>query len=364
MKVFATPKTALLALSMSAVPMAATAQEVINITIGASHPPVVAWVGQITNTFIPEVNRILAEEGNYTVEFNEMYGGTLYNVNETLTAISEGLADVGWVFSLVEGSRLPLTQVTGYLPGVTSDPILLMDVFNELNATLPALQEEWARQNVVFLSATSADGHQLFTTFPVESLADLEGRRISAPGSVGTWMGNTGAIPVDGAATTFYTDASTGLTDGANTTLSVANSIGYFEVAPYVTIANLGSTFFGGLIVNQDVWDGLPEEVQAAFREAAGTYSTAVGEDVNGRVGGIMERLRTEGPNMDPPIVITEMSDEERAAWINGLPNLAQQWVEENEANGLPAREVLQAYMAAARAAGATPIRNWDEELQ
>lgn len=361
-KIFNT-KAAVAALALAGAPAVANAQEVISLTIGASHPPVVAWVGQITNTFIPEVNRILAEEGEYTVEFNEMYSGTLYGVSETLTAISDGLAEVGWVFSLVEGSRLPLTQITGYLPGVTVDPVLMMSVFNDLNETVPALQEEWDRQNVVFLAGTSADGHQLFTTFPIDDLSDLEGRKVSAPGSVGTWMGGTGAIPVDGALPSFYTDAATGLTEGANTTLTVAASIRYTEVAPYVTIANLGNTFFGGLIVNKDFWEGLPEPVQAAFRQAARTYSVAVGEDVNGRVAGIMERLRTEGPSQNPPIVVNELTEEQRRAWIEGLPNLAQQWVDTNEAAGLPAREVLTAYMNAARAAGAMPIRNWDEEL-
>ena len=357
-------RTATAALALASLPGLAAAQEVIDITIGASHPPAVAWVAQITETFIPEVNRILAEDGNYTVEFNEMYSGTLYKVNETLTAISDGIADVGWVFSLVEGSRLPLTQITGYLPGVTSDPVLLMNVFNDLNETVPAFQEEWDRQNVVFLSATSGDGHQLFTKFPVTSLADIAGKKISAPGSVGTWMGGTDAIPVDGAATTFYTDAATGLTEGANTSLSVANSIKYFEVAPHVTMVNLGSTFFGGLIVNKDVWEGLPEEVQQAFRDAARTYSVAVGEDVNGRVEKIKTYLSEEGPSQNPPITVTEMSAEDRQAWFDGLPNLAQQWVDANEAQGLPAREVLKAYMEAARAAGATPVRNWDEEVQ
>lgn len=355
--------TIMAAMSLSVLPQMSQGQEVIELTIGASHPPAVAWVGQITETFIPEVNRILAEEGKYSVSFNEMYGGTLYKVNETLTAISEGIADVGWVFSLVEGSRLPLTQITGYLPGVTSDPVLLMDVFNELNETVPAYKEEWDRQNVVFLSATSADGHQLFTKSPISGLADLDGMKISAPGSVGTWMGGTGSIPVDGAATTFYTDAATGLTEGANTTLSVANSIKYLEVAPYITKVDLGSTFFGGLIVNKDVWEGLPEEVQNAFREAGRTYSKAVGEDVNGRVAKIWADLEANGASRTPPVVISEMSAEDRQKWFAGLPNLAQQWVDATEAQGLPAREVLKAYMDAARAAGAQPVRAWDEEI-
>ncbi|MGO4852372.1 C4-dicarboxylate TRAP transporter substrate-binding protein [Phaeovulum sp. W22_SRMD_FR3] len=339
--------------------------ETIHATIGASHPPAVPWVGQISKSFVPGVNAKLEAAGSeYRLDFTEAYSGQLYKANETVTALSDGLADIGWVFSLVESSRLPLTQVTGYTPGVLSDPVKLIKIFNDLNESVPALKDEWTAQNLVFLSATAGDSHQLFTNFPVKSLADLNGRKLSAPGTVGNWLQGTGAIPVDGTAASFYTDAATGLTEGATTVLTVAEGIKYTEVAPYVTITNLGSTYFGGLVANMDFWNGLPEEVQIAIRDAAHDYSVAVGEEVLQREAAFLEKLRTEGPTMSPPVTVTEMSAEDLKTWFAAMPNVPAAWVEASEARGLAAGELLQTYMKAARDVSATPLRDWDVEMR
>jgi hypothetical protein len=58
-----------------------------------------------------------------------------------------------------------------------------------------------------------------------------------------------------------------------------------------------------------------------------------------------------------------EWSREQRLEWVNSMPNIAAEWVAANEAKGLPAQEVLTAYMAAMRARGAQPLREWDKEL-
>lgn len=350
-------------LTLAVLPTLVSAQEKIQITIGASHPPVVPWVGKLTETFIPEANRILAETGKYTLSFNEQYSGTLYKVNETLTAVSEGLTDIGWVFSLAEGSRLPLNNITAFLPGVTGDGLLLAQVFNELNDINPALQAEWDKQNTVFLAATGADTHHIFTTFPWNSIDELRGKKISAAGALGTWLSGTGAVPVDGSATGFYTDAATRLTDGANIPLTVVNGIKYFEVAPNMKEIDLGTTYFGALAANKDFWANLPLEIQDALTEASRTYSVAVAEETKARVAKIMDFVRTQGPSQTPPIVLSTLSEEQRAAWFSALPNLAQEWVDANEARGLPARALLEDYMTKARALGATPDRNWDQEL-
>ena len=45
---------------------------------------------------------------------------------------------------------------------------------------------------------------------------------------------------------------------------------------------------------------------------------------------------------------------------FRGLPNIARTWV---DSSGPAARDVLNAYFAAIRAAGQTPGRNWDREV-
>jgi hypothetical protein len=45
------------------------------------------------------------------------------------------------------------------------------------------------------------------------------------------------------------------------------------------------------------------------------------------------------------------------------MPNIAKEWADGLEAQGVPAADFMRAYMDGLRARGETPVRNWDEEL-
>lgn len=69
-------------------PLTAGAQQVINLTIGSSHPATVPWVAAMQNFVVPETNKRLAAAGNrYRINWREAYGGVLYKANATLTSI-------------------------------------------------------------------------------------------------------------------------------------------------------------------------------------------------------------------------------------------------------------------------------------
>ncbi|RMH85053.1 hypothetical protein EA796_10915 [Pseudomonas sp. AOB-7] len=342
----------------------AQAGETFKLNVGASHPTSLPWVGVIPEHFIPEVNRRVEALGKgYSIQWNETYGGQLYKANATLSSVADGIVDIGWVFSNLEGSKQPLSQVTIYTPAVSDDPQLVMAVFNELNETLPALKAEWEKNNLVFLGACSGDPYHLFTTFPLNSVADLKGRKISTPGVLASWMRGTGGVAVQGALPSYYTDIQTGLSEGALSLTSGVMGIKLYEVAPYVTKVNLGSTYFGALAINKDSWKRLPPEVRQILKDVGREYSQKMGEAVLGLYAQGMQQMQANATSSQPPLVISEWTREQRLAWISQMPNIAAEWVRDNEAKGLPAREVLSAYMNAMRQRGAQPLRNWDQEL-
>src|SRR5690606_32104968 len=94
--------TGLLLASAFAFPATALAQETINLTVASSHPPAIPWVGMIKSHFMAETDRLLAEGGNYKIEWNEAFGGALYKANATLSSVEDAVTDIGWVFSFLE----------------------------------------------------------------------------------------------------------------------------------------------------------------------------------------------------------------------------------------------------------------------
>jgi TRAP-type C4-dicarboxylate transport system substrate-binding protein len=332
----------------------AVAQQQITINIGSSHPEANIWVYAMKNTFQPEVNRILAESGEYQVNWVESYAGTLYKFTDTREAVMDGIVDVGMVGTVWEGANMPLQNVTYFTPFATEDHRMIIEIFDDLSENLPELKDSWAQNGMVHLSSLITDSYDIYGTFPVNSMADLQNRKLNAPGTSANWLRDTGATPVDGALTTYYTNIQTGVTEG---TLSFASGIlptRVYEVAPELTRVGIGSMYFGGIAANKDFFEGLPAPVQEAMRAAAKATSVAHGDYVGDLAARALVEMQAAG------LTIHDLPAEEKAAWVNGLPNIIEPWLEQT---GDAGKVVLKAYFDALRERGATPLRNWDEGL-
>ena len=329
----------------------AFAQESVTVNIGSSHPEANIWVYAMKNAFQPEVDRILAEKGEYKVDWNEAYGGTLYKFTDTRAAVSDGIVDVGMVGTVWEGAAMPLQNVTYFTPFATEDHKLLIKIFDDLSANLPALHDSWTAQNMVPLSSLITDSYDIYANFPVNTMADLQNRKLNAPGTSANWLQGTGATPVDGALTTYYTNIQTGVTEG---TLSFASGIlptRVYEVAPELTRVGIGSMYFGAIAANKDFYDGLPAPVQEAFMAAAAVTSTAHGDYVSELAEKAMTEMQAAG------LTVHELAAEEKAKWTDGLPDIVAPWLEQTGDDG---KIVLSAYFDALRENGVTPGRDWD----
>ncbi|MFN3494855.1 MAG: hypothetical protein ACK40L_10130, partial [Hydrogenophaga sp.] len=112
--------------------------------------------------------------------------------------------------------------------------------------------------------------------------------------------------------------------------------------------------------VLKDTWAKLPPEVQTAMREAGAEYSRRHGEDLVTRHQTAMDRMVEVGKTQNPPVTVTPMSQADRRKWIDSLPPLSQEWVKNNSARGVQAQALLSQYIAAVKARGAQPERDWE----
>jgi len=330
----------------------ATAQERITINIGSSHPVTNIWTFAMKEMFQPEVDRILKEGGaKYEIRWREHYGGTLYKFTDTRVAVRDGIVDVGLVGTAWESSTMPLQNVAVFAPFATNNHEHLIEIFDKLNTTLPALRDSWTAQNMVPLSSLITGTYDIYATFPVKDMASLKNKRINAPGTSANWLRGTGATPVDGALTTFYTNIQTGVTDGA---LSFASGIGparVYEVAKYLTRVDIGAMYIGSVAVNKKVFDGLPKEVQDAMLKAGKATSVAHGKHVTKTSNAALETMKAAG------LQISDLPQAEKIKWVNDLPNIVAPWL---QGTGDAGKQVLKAYFDELRARGVKPLRDWD----
>jgi TRAP-type C4-dicarboxylate transport system substrate-binding protein len=334
---------------------AAGDDETIKLTVASSQATTLAWVGTMHTLVVPELDRRLAARGSpYRIRWTEAYGGSLYKYGETLEAIEIGLTDMGWVGTLWELSKLPLQNVTFYAPFVSDDFRTVVDIVNELHRTVPAMTDAWTAQNTKFLGASALDTYHLMTNFPLHTFEDLRGRKILAPGPSAAWLEGTGAVAVDGSLTTYYQQIQTGVADGVITILTGAAPNRLHEVAPHITLVGLGSQVTGALAINLDTWNRLPDDVRTVLEELGPDYSSAVADEIGRRYDASIARMQSEGAT------VTELPLAEKQQWLAAMPDIAGRWIEATERRGVPAGEVLRAYMSAIRARGGMPLRDWD----
>jgi len=230
----------------------------------------------------------------------------------------------------------------------------VVDIVNELHRTVPAMNEAWTAQNVKFLGASALDTYHLMTNFPVRTVDDLRGRKILAPGPSAAWLEGTGAVAVDGSLTTYYQQIQTGVADGVITILTGAAPNRLHEVAPYITLVGIGSQVTGALAINLDTWNRLPADVRAILDELGPEYSRGVADDIARRYDLELARMESEGAT------VFELPLAEKQKWLAAMPDIAGEWIAATEKRGIPAGDVLRAYMSAIRARGGAPLRAWD----
>lgn len=330
--------------------------DTMNVTIVAGHPPVFRWVKHVNQTFIPAVNAALEGTGT-TINWSEQYGGSLAKVGDELEAVEEGLAEIGLVSSLFDPAKLAVQNVTYFTPFVQSDATLVGEWMDQLQRDNPAMQAAWADNGLEYLGAAiGIDDYLLMTSFPVNSISDLDGRKIGAPGPAVNWLKGTGAVGVSGNLTTYYNEIKTGVYDGVIVFASAALPGKLHEVAPYITKVGFGAQYAGGLAANKDWYDGLSPDVQKALKDAAIKDRIAYHADLDASVTKFLTIMQSQGAT------INEVDQAFRNEWAAGMENVAQLWAERLDSAGMDGTGVLKTYMDTMRAAGATPVRNWDQE--
>ncbi len=333
--------------------------EKIKAVVIDGYPAKAMWVKEFTEFFIPEVDKRLAEAGNYEMDWQESYGGSIVKPKGVLEGIKLGLGDIGIVTTIFHNSKLPSQALSAVTPFVAADARAVAKAVDEIAKEFPTMQKEFEKQNQVYLATgVVLDTYQVFSTQPVTSLKDLEGGKVAGAGMNMRYLeGIEGAAGVRGGLTDFYNMLQTGMVEHAMLWPEAAKTFKIAEVAPHMLKADLGAVNSKTVTVNADYWKKLPEEVQGVLQEVAVAYRDHVASVAMDRAAASRDAYVEAGGT------VVDVSAEERAAWAAAMPNIAAEWAKGLDEKGEPGSDMLKAYMAKLAAAGHAPTRDWASEL-
>ena len=349
-----------LAISLSgALAGTASAQETIRMTAIDGYPERSMWVKEFSAFFIPRVNEELAADGDYEINWMEAYGGQIVKPRGVLEGIKLGLGDIGIVTTIFHNSALPSQGLSAVTPFIAADARVVAQAVDEIAREFPQMGAELEAENQVYLATgVVLDTYQMFSTTPLNSLADLEGLKVAGAGYNLRYLeGIPGAAGVRGGLPNFYNMLQTGVVEAAMLWPEAAKTFKIAEVAPYMLQADLGAVNSKTVTVNSDVWADLPDEVKGVLQSVAIEYRDHV-------AGIAMDRAEaSRQAYIDGGGTIVVMSQEERQAWADSMPNIAAEWARDLDATGAPGSAMLVAYMGKLAAAGFAPLRDWAAEL-
>lgn len=258
---------------------------------------------------------------------------------ELISQVRDGVVDLIWTVNGYTPGLFPRTEVFE-LPFVyVNDPVAanlaMYDMFEEY------LAEEYQGVEVMFLHVHAGQGIHMVET-ETRSPADFEGLRMRIPTRTGSWIIEAlGATPVAMPVPDLPQALQTGVVDGAFIPWEIIPPLRIqeqteFQIEGY-DMARFGTTTFQ-VSMNADRWNGLPEDIQAIFREASN-------REWWGQVGEIWRNSDNFGINMAVEAGNTHvvLSEDETEAFRVALEPVVDRWIEEVSGMGIDGEALVEA---------------------
>jgi len=331
--------------------------EVIPLIAVDSYATTALWTLVFVEYFIPEVDRRLAETGNYRIHWNKAFGGTIAKTRGVLDSLKHDLGDIGIVTTPYHPDKVPFHNLPYATPLVTSDIGLAARTMSELVVKYPILAEQWKNHKLVFLTtAGSIDTYQVFTNYRVNTLEDFKGRKIAGVGLNLRLLTGLDASAVSSGISDWYNNLATGLIDGLIGWIEGSVAYRLYEVAPYMVDVRLGAVPTKTIVINERTWERLPDDVRTVLREVAADYRDELARETERRAARSTQQYIEFGGE------ILTLTDEQRRAWAMSLPNIAKEWADAMEEQGMPGHAILSDYMDIMRENDQQIVRHWDRE--
>lgn len=259
----------------------------------------------------PEFERAIEEMSGGRIAIEVVYDGEGVNQQEIYGAVRSGLVQMGLPYMALFTGDFPAGMAQLGLPGGPSDYLQLRALFHTTEWS-DVLRDAYATQGLYLLGEEYQLPTYLLSKEPVESLDDLQGKQIRAPGAYGSLFRQLGATPVNIPYSEVYVALTTGVIWGVDAMNIVDHEGGKFhEIAPYLyPLPVTGSQAFP-ILVNMDAWEELPEDLQRILNGAANWHTTHVAIRLLEMETEALNTMREGGLEMGPM-----PSADDRERWL------------------------------------------------
>jgi TRAP-type C4-dicarboxylate transport system substrate-binding protein len=261
--------------------------------------------------------------GKVKVEF--YFGGTLLDASNMLDGVQKNVADVGLTALSYEPGRFPLLEISdlpfGY-PNATVGSQVVSDLVREFPPE--------ALKDYKIVKVFTTEPLYIQSKDPIASLEDLKGQQLRIAGALTPLMEALGAAPVGMSQAELAQALQTGIVSGYVSERAMLKDMRFAEMVGYYTDYPLGLVTLTA-VMNQNVWNSLPEDVQKVIDELYLEMPKTAGEYMDSYVQEALEWSEKEYG-----LQTVTLSDEESKRWEEKIKPVIEQSVQRAEEKGLP----------------------------
>lgn len=222
-----------------------------------------AQMRNTTDVFIPLAEKLTMG----TVKITAYDAGTLVPMTELLEAISVGAVDMMHGPPGYWAGVVPVAELVGLPYAFRSSHEAWFFMYRR--GFLDILRQEFAKQNV-YIIPYECYGTGLMTNKPIEKVADLEGMKIRAYGSMAKWLEECGASTVYLPGGELYTALATGVAEGAHwADAGPMYEMKFQEVLKNYMLPDPVHGEWNFIYVNMDLWNELTPSQRNSIEVAA-----------------------------------------------------------------------------------------------
>lgn len=217
---------------------------------------------QVVKPAIDNFNKIAAGQ----MEIELFFADQLVPTGELFQAMQRGTIDAVQSDDDSMASPTEVTVFGGYFPLGLRYSLDVPVLFNQYGLN-QIWDEEYSKVGVKHISAGAWDPCHFSTKEPINSLADLQGKRVFTFPTAGRFLAQFGVVPVTLPWEDIEVAVQTGELDGiAWSGITEVYTVGWSNVTEYFLTNNISGAWIGHFFANMDRWNELPENLQTLMR--------------------------------------------------------------------------------------------------
>lgn len=200
--------------------------------------------------------------------------GSVVPHTDTLDAVGSGILQGHLTDPSYFSGKDPAFAMMGNLVGAWSDPFELLG-FMQSGGGNELYSELVEPYGVHFIGAAATEPEAFVSRLPIRTVEDLKGVKLRAPeGMVYEIFSKAGAAPVSLPGSEIFSALDKGVVDAADNTVFATNqALGMNDIAHYPLYPGFHSLPMIDISMNKDIWDGLPEDLQAILEASVKVFS-------------------------------------------------------------------------------------------